>query len=602
MGSSPVDEIKERLDITEVLAEYVKLKPSGPNRYKVLCPFHNEKTPSLMVSKDRQAWHCFGCGKGGDIFTFVQEIESVEFPEALRILAKKANVELRSVDPKLQSAKTKLYDILKLTAAFYRKVLTDAAGGEIARKYLVERHVSDETAEDFQIGYSPTTWDALLNFLTKKGYKEQDIFDAGLVVKREKGIGSYDRFRGRLMFPIRDVNGTVLGFGGRILEQAEGDVASAAKYINTPETLVYSKGNVLYGLDKARQAIKQADLAVLVEGYMDCIASHQAGVRNVVAVSGTALTEQQVRLLKRYTMYLSLAFDADLAGGEAARRGIDQAINADMRVTVITIPDAKDPDELIQRDAGLWRNAIAKAERIVDYSFSRAFAHADASDVDEKKRIAKQLLPIISRLPDPVEQSHYLQMLSRKLDIDEPSLRDSLKRTSKKDTPKQQREPDAQLPQAPERSALVSERLLGLCLFAKPELFEELSSLIDPALLSDGELQALYRQALLFYSQNHKLDPEGVRKHLARELPLLGNRMVRISLLAEELAGMSAEEVRDEVEKGTRFLRREGVRSELRQIERELRDGEATESKGDIDAVLKRMADLTDELRSIEGD
>lgn len=608
VGTSPVDEIKQRLDIAEVLSEYVKLKPSGPSRYKVLCPFHTEKTPSLMVSKDKQAWHCFGCGKGGDIFSFVQEIEGLEFPEALRLLAKKANVELRAVDPKLQSAKTKLLDILKLTAAFYRKVLTDALGGEVARRYLAERKVGEETAEDFQLGYSPTTWDGLLNFLVKKGYQQNDIFDAGLVVKREKGVGYYDRFRGRLMFPIRDANSTVVGFGGRVLEQTEGDAATSAKYINTPETLVYSKGSVLYGLDKARLAIKQADLAVLVEGYMDCLASHQAGVRNVAAVSGTALTFQQVKLLKRSTNNLALAFDADLAGGEAARRGIDQALAADMRVTVITLPDAKDPDELIQKDPAQWRNAIATSERIVDYSFNRAFANAapagsETIDIDDKKRITKQLLPVIARLPDPVEQSHYLQLLARKIDVDETSLRDALKRTARPAAV--QVAGQAEKPQESmvrERGTLVGERLLALALFAHTDMFEELSGLVDPAILPDAELQALYRQAILYYSQRHTFNSEELRQRLAKELPLLGNRVTRIALLAEELGGMDEHELESELQKGVRFLRRQHIHDELRQIERELHERESKQPADNTDALLRRMSELAEELRLLEND
>lgn len=602
-GPSPVEEIKERLDVADVLGEYVRLIPAGPSRYKVLCPFHNEKTPSLMVSKDRQAWHCFGCGKGGDIFSFVQEIENIDFPEALRILAKKANVQLRAVDPKLQNQKTKLYDILKLTAAFYRKILTDHPAGAVARAYLEKRNVGSETAEEFQLGYSPTTWDGLLTFLKNKGHAEQDIFDAGLVIRRDKGVGYYDRFRGRLMFPIWDANGTVVGFGGRILEEIPGDASSNAKYINTPETLVYSKGSVLYGLDKAKSAIKQADLAVLVEGYMDCIASHQAGVTNVVAVSGTALTQSQVKLLKRSTSNIALAFDADLAGGEAARRGIDQALAAEMRVTVITIPDAKDPDELIQRDSALWRNAIASAQRIVDYSFDRAFAHVDPTDVDDKKKIAKQLLPVIARLPDPVEQSHYLQQLAGRLKTDETALRDALKRTSK---PAVQKSVSAG-EETPARSVagravLVAERLIALALAGPAEFFGQAIESLDPAILPDGELQALYKQAVLYYSQNHTFDTRQFQSHVAKELPMLGSRLAGILVLGEhEFSEFDDIQRQAELHAATSVLRRQAVTEELRSIEERLRSAEAGHAGEDSDQLLRRMNELTDELRSLES-
>ncbi|MFH0829244.1 MAG: DNA primase [Candidatus Kerfeldbacteria bacterium] len=603
LGSTSVEQIKERLDIAEVLSEYVKLIPSGPSRFKVLCPFHHEKTPSLMVSKDRQTWHCFGCGKGGDMFTFVQEIESAEFPEALRMLAKKANVELKPINPELHNAKTRLLDILKLTAAFYRKVLTDAEGAGIARSYLAKRKVSDETAEDFLIGYSPTTWDATLTFLTKKGFREQEVFDAGLTVRREKGVGYYDRFRGRLMFPIRDVSGMVVGFGGRALEEIKEDPSSGAKYINTPETLVYQKSRVLYGLDVAKQAIKSADLAVLVEGYMDLITSHQAGVKNVIAVSGTALTVQQVKLLKRYTSNIALAFDADLAGGEAARRGIDQALNADMRVTVISFSGAKDPDELIQQDPAKWRNAIATAERIVEYSFNRALANADLSDVDVKKRIAKQLLPVIARLPDPIEQSHYLQSLSAKLSVDEETLRDALK---KRAAPKRAEKGDESAEQPlvqKDRATLVSEQALALAVFLQPKLFPELSEQLEPDMIPDHDLRALYRQALLYYSQSHTIDIEGFSEYLSKELPLLKPRFEQLILLSEHIVHHEADGDRDvvlrrELGKNLVFLRRLKIVTELKTIEEELRRVEAAGS--DADPLLKRMDELTDELRTLD--
>jgi len=603
-GASPVEEIKERLDIADVLSEYVKLIPSGPSRFKVLCPFHHEKTPSLMVSKDRQTWHCFGCGKGGDIFSFVQEIEGSEFPEALRMLAKKANVELRPANPELHNAKTKLLDILKLTAAFYRKVLTDAEGAKVARDYLAKRGISDETAEDFQIGYSPTTWDAALTFLVKKGFKEQDVFDAGLAVKRDKGTGFYDRFRGRLMFPIRDVNGSVVGFGGRILEELQGDASSGAKYINTPETLVYGKSRILYGLDHAKQAIKQADLAVLVEGYMDLISSHQAGVNNVVAVSGTALTDQQVKLLKRYTTNLALAFDADLAGGEAARRGIDQALNADLRVKVITVTDAKDPDELIKQDVAKWRNAIATAQRIVDYSFNRALKEADLSDIDVKKRVAKQLLPVIARLPDPVEQSHYLQELGRKLSVSEESLHDALKKVVKSKGVVSEAEPSDEQPPK-DRAAMVAERVFAIAGFAHPTLFPELTERIEPELLMDSDLQALYKQEVLYYSQYHRLDPDGFMKQLGQELPLLKPRAEQLILLSQDLVtGADDAEreasARSELMQGCAFLRRNRIMSQLHRIEDDLRAVEAG-SGGDADMLLKKMQELTDELRTLDS-
>lgn len=601
-GPSPVEEIKQRLDVAEVLSEYVKLLPSGTGRFKVLCPFHSEKTPSLMVSKERQGWHCFGCGKGGDVFTFVQEIEGVEFPEALRLLAKKANVELRPVDPKLHNAKTRLLDVLRLSAAFYRKVLTDGQTTEAAREYLRQRNVSSTTAEDFQLGYAPTTWDALLTFLRKKGHSDQEAFDAGLAVKRERGVGGYDRFRGRLMFPIRDVNGTVVGFGGRIMEAVEGDASSAAKYINTPETLIYQKGSLLYGLDRAKQSIKRADQAVLVEGYMDCLASHQAGVTNVVAVSGTALTERQVRLLKRYTTNVALAFDADLAGGEAARRGIDQALSQDLRVTVITLPDgAKDPDELVQRDPAAWRNAIGRSQRIIDYAFDQAFRLHDPSDVDGKKAIAKRLLPVLKQLVDPVEQSHYVQLLGQRLGTDEQSLRQALQRTTgPRPVGRSAATAEAARPKS-DRVVQTAERLLAIGLFSTPDHRRELTEHLGPELLPDGELRALYNQALVYYSQQHDRDGSGLSEFLRHDLPMLGQRVSSLAMMAErELSDHDVPTLRRELQVGISFLKRHRLGEEVRRVETALRAAELKRDGPESDRLLAELNTLTDELALLD--
>ena len=306
MLNSQVDEIKSKVDIVEIIQEYIQLKPAGAN-WKAPCPFHNEKTPSFMVSRDKQIFHCFGCGEGGDIFTFVQKIENIDFPEALKILAEKAGVKLKKIDPTLVSQKTKLMDICHLAAEFFHKALTSSKEGQISRDYIAKRKLSPQTLADFKIGYAPDSWDLLLNLLRKKGYKDNDIFLAGLVVKNDRGQ-LYDRFRQRLMFPIFDQHGNIVGFTGRILDASKEN--QGGKYVNTPQTLIYNKSLIAYGLDKAKSEIKKQDLVVVVEGNMDVIASHQAGIKNVIASSGTALTLEQLKILQRYSNNLALAFDA----------------------------------------------------------------------------------------------------------------------------------------------------------------------------------------------------------------------------------------------------------------------------------------------------
>lgn len=392
MLNSSVDEIKSRLDIVEIVQEYIpNLKQVGTN-WKALCPFHNEKTPSFMVSRDKQIWHCFGCSEGGDVFSFIQKIENIEFPEALKILAKKAGVVLKYEEPSLVNQKTKLLDILEAAAKFYHHILLNSAEAAPAREYLFKkRELKEETAEDFLLGFAPDSWDELLKFLLRKEFKEEDIFLAGLTIKKERGIGFYDRFRARIMFPIRDVHGHAVGFTGRLLPEAEKKENAGGKYVNTPQTLVYNKSQVIYGLDRAKQTIRKENLTILVEGNMDVVASHQAGVCNVVASSGTALTAEQVKLLKRYSNNLAISFDADLAGEAASKKGVGVAMEQEMTVKVIVLDPkiGKDPDEYIKKDRQKWIEATSGARLFMDYYFDYVLNKLDLNKVESKKRRVK---------------------------------------------------------------------------------------------------------------------------------------------------------------------------------------------------------------------
>ena len=303
-----IEKIKERVDIVDLISSYLKLQKAGVN-YKAKCPFHNEKTPSFSVSPERQVWHCFGCGKGGDQFTFVQEIEGADFPEALRILARRAGVELEHFDRSLQNEKTRLLEICELASTFFEKQLWHSNAGAKVLAYLKDRGVEESSVREFQLGYAPDSWDSLSAFLKSRGYGEQEIFNAGLSVKKETG-GYYDRFRSRITFPVLDINGQTVGFTGRDFDSGkkEDREIKLAKYVNTPQTLIYDKSRVIYGLDKAKTEIRKKDKCVVVEGNMDVILSRQAGAENVVASSGTALTEQHLKTIKRYTNNLALCF------------------------------------------------------------------------------------------------------------------------------------------------------------------------------------------------------------------------------------------------------------------------------------------------------
>lgn len=300
-------EVKSRLDIVDIVSEYFPLKPGGSGAFKANCPFHQERTPSFYVSRPRQSWHCFGCDQGGDLISFVMKIEGMEFREALEHLAQKAGVQLPKFDGEKASQRKRIYEVNEMAMKFFRSTLEHAPEAEAARAYVKKRGLDDLTTDLFGIGYAPGSWDALTKALASKGVTEQEMLLAGLVAKSERGSGVYDRFRGRVMFPIADVHGNVVGFTGRILEGEECRVKSevsrtpGVKYVNTPETSAYRKSAVLYGLDKAKGEIRRADLAVIVEGNMDVVGSHQFGVTNVVAASGTALTSEQLALLKRFT-------------------------------------------------------------------------------------------------------------------------------------------------------------------------------------------------------------------------------------------------------------------------------------------------------------
>ena len=438
---SVIDEIKGRLDIIDVISGYVPLKKAGHN-YKGLCPFHNEKTPSFVVFPDTQGWHCFGaCGIGGDIFTFVMKRENLDFGEALAMLAAKAGVELQPRDAAASGDDTQFERyraIVADAAVYYRYLLNKAGEAAIARDYLARRGLTEGTQEAWQLGYALDSWDVLRDRLTGKGYTLDEIEATGLVIRRDDGSGCYDRFRGRLMIPIRDVQGRTIGFGARILR--EDPDRPAPKYMNSPQTPLFDKGNVLFGLDMARKAIRDADLGVLVEGYMDVMMSHQVGVCNVVAGMGTALGETQMRQLKRYTGNITLALDPDAAGDHATLRGLEAArqslerewepvisptglvrqesrLKAQLRIAAL--PDGLDPDELAYQDVDRWRQVIAQARPIVDYYLTIVGREEDLSTGHGKAKAVERMAPLIAEIANPVERGHYIQTLARLVQADE---------------------------------------------------------------------------------------------------------------------------------------------------------------------------------------
>lgn len=445
---STVDEIKDRLDAVEVIQGYMPLKKAGRN-YKGLCPFHAEKTPSFVVFPETGTWHCFGaCGTGGDIFTFVMKQENLDFGEALRMLAQRAGVELEPRRPEAAAAEKRLdllREINQAAATYFHHLLLNSDEALRARTYLDKRGLNPETLARFQVGYGLNQWDGLLQYLTGKSYILADIHEVGLIVEREDGSGYYDRFRGRVIFPIHDHRGRTVGFGGRVLGEG------VPKYLNSPQTPLFDKSSVLFGLDQAKAGIRTTGEAVIVEGYMDVLMAHQHGINNVVAQMGTALTEAQLKRLKRHTQNFILALDSDVAGDQATLRGLDVArqvmdrevvpvptarglIRFEERlaanIRIVSLPVGLDPDEVIRESPSRWAQLIAQAKPVMDYYFDALTANLDLSTAQGKAEAVRVLGPLVAEIGDRVQRTHYLQQLARMVQVDERSLWQQIRQTT----------------------------------------------------------------------------------------------------------------------------------------------------------------------------
>jgi DNA primase len=423
-----VEEIKQRLDIVEVIGAYVPLKQTGAN-FKGLSPFKTEKTASFIVSPEKNIWHDFSTGKGGDVFTFVMLQEGLDFRDALEMLAAKAGVKLKPRSKAAADAgsnKQRLYDANEAAMKYFH--LTLSKNPTALDYFKTERNLKPETIRKFKLGYSPDSWDGLSKYLLGKGFANTDLKHAGLVGQKAGRDNVYDLFRGRLMFPILDAQKRVVGFSARILKPDN----TSAKYINTPETVIYQKARVIYGLAQARSSIQKKDSVIVVEGNMDVVSLSNHGFDNVVAVSGTALSEYQLRALSRLTKNILLCLDQDDAGINATTRAIRLADNLDARLQVVSYSGAKDPDELIKKDKKAWQNALKNAEYAPDYLLRFGAEKFGIRSAPGKKQFARFVLPIVAAMTDPVEQSHYVTKISQLLEVSEEAIN---KRLSGEPTP-----------------------------------------------------------------------------------------------------------------------------------------------------------------------
>ena len=577
------EEIKARLDIVDIVSESVQLRRAGKN-YTGFCPFHaNTRTPAFVVFPDTGTWRCFGeCSDGGDIFKYVMKKEGWDFPEALRELAQRAGIELKPQTPE-QQAQYEEYDrlreLLEDAVTFYRHNLQNTPEGQKALAYLLARGLNAETIESFGLGYAPNAWDVTANHFKSKGYSEQELIDAGMVSERDSG-GVYDRFRHRAMIPIRDERGRMAGFGARVLNPED-----VPKYLNSPQTDLFDKSHILFGLDKARQAIRRLDQVVIVEGYMGVLAPHQHEYANVVATMGTALTEDHLRLLKRYTRRIVLAMDSDAAGMKATLRGLQIArqtldreaevrfdarglmrhearLQADIRVT--TLPPGMDPDNVMNRDPAEWQQLIDAAKPIVVHVMETLAADRDIDDPKAKTEIAAQVIPLIEDVPSPIERDTYRQQLARLLKVSEQSLLGSAPPRRPRPRRAPQVQPPPEKPQSPTMGRLQTSNyqreahILGilirhpeLCYYIDRGLKEHGLEAIDARDFEYTDHQEIFRLTRQSLQQNELEPLDFVLNHLPEAMMYTADQI----LARTETFNPENERVREDVLRTVVLLR-----------------------------------------------
>ena len=589
-------EIKSKIDIVDLVSSYVSLKKAGRN-YRANCPFHSEKTPSFMVSPELQIFKCFGCQEGGDIFSFLMKVEGLEFSAALKMLAERAGVKLKAPSGSgLDSRKEKLYQINHLAAEFFHFLLTAHKIGTRARQYLDDRGVQTATAKTFLLGYAPSSWRSLSSFLVKKGFSPSEIIEAGLALPR-KGSGGdlplYDRFRCRLMFPLRDSLGRVLGFSGRALGAGE------PKYLNSPETPIFKKGSFLYGIDVTKQEIKKSGESLIVEGQFDLILPYQEGFRAIVASLGTALTEQQLTLLSRFTKKATLAFDQDAAGSEAAVRSVRIAENLGFTVSALTLPEAvKDPDEAVRQKKDEFARAVAESQPFYDYYLVRLTKDLKKSDIREKRNAAEKFLSQLSNLESPLIRSHYLKELAKVLDMEVGALSEVLDSLRAKERVIRDRRPLLEVLSATnysqDRIELLQKYLLSLLVGSSvPVSKETLAKLLLEDFIS-APLRTIFSTVKKSFSgKKGTVDAKTIRDKLDEDcLPLFDE----VYLLGASQALAEEDDSTAEVEFALSQLRREVLKKEMGEISVKIKEAEKSRDFKEVEVLQHELQKTAEKL------
>lgn len=576
-----VAQIREKIDIVSLISEYIPLKKTGRN-FKVVCPFHSEKSPSFVVSPERQIWHCFGCSKGGDCYTFLMEYENLEFPEALRILAKKAGIELISspFEKGISSKKERIYGINRLSGEFYHYVLTKHPVGKKALLYLEkERGISRKVINTFMLGFAPKTAISLCSYLIKKkGYTKEDLIDAGLANFRDGQ--PVDFFANRIMFPLFDHRDNIVGFSGRTINE---QVSAMGKYINTKETVAYHKGNLFFGLNTAREAIKEAGKAIVVEGEFDVMSCFQNGITNVVAVKGTALTENQVQLLSRYTQKISLCFDQDSAGQEAIKRSLPILEKKNMTTAVIVLND-KDPDESLKKDTFAFKKAVKDDISIYDYLLAQTVRRFDKETGDGKKSISDTLLPLFAGIENEIVKEFYLKKLARELDTSYEGIVKEVEKLKSKQVEKNLIPP----PKNREREEILEEYLISLILQAEDVRFllEKVNSALSDFTLKTPSYQKILDNLLSYFESTERFDSKKFLNLIPQELMAAFDTCFLLPLPKF----YDANEYEKEAIKVAEELKTLYIRQKIKEIERKLKDKEKDNNEEEMNQLKKEVS------------
>lgn len=579
LGMDQLSQVREKIDIVSLISEFIPLKKFGRN-FSTVCPFHKEKSPSFVVSPERQIWHCFGCNRGGDCFSFLMQYENIEFPEALRMLAKRAGVELKrfKYDDGIASQKEKIYTINRQALEFYHYVLTKHPVGVKALSYLLEeRKINDAVLKTFMLGFAPSSGNALVNYLiSKKGYAKEELVNAGLAT--QKGRMVVDFFAHRILFPLFDHRDNVVGFSGRVM-----DNSSLAKYVNTRETLVYHKGSVFFGLNIAKNEIKKDNRAIIMEGELDVISSFQTGVANVVAVKGTALTENQVSLISRFAKEVSLCFDQDNAGQEAIKRSLPILEKNGLTTTIIVIPNGKDPDESVKENPGVFKKAVKEAVGAYDFLISKALSLFDKKTAEGKKKISDELLPFIANIENEIVKEHYLKKLANELDTSFESINKQVDRIIKKisDKPIILQTKEKRL-----REEVLEEYLVALLLQGSDvkDVIKKVSKILSGFSLSVSSLQRIFNDLSVFLDQ-YEFDRQKFEKTLPTEL--LSSYDVCYLL---PLPVFSQDKYKNEVERVANELKVLYLKNKIRQIGEKIKTKEKNQADiSDEDVELKEL-------------